>query len=174
MEKQKQLQQWLEESGKENSSENRREWLLEVRCPDDKTRKEFQAYLDFCDVNGIEIGIPSFPELIEGNWVSYDFEVAPRIYGSVYDLDTPDNLYTGETNDWRPLLKWKWQQVVRENEAAYTDMVKVSDGVYRVGSYPHELEQSHQFQYVLSEKAVKWNDSKEMEQVKKCVQAYKK
>ena len=48
MNKQEQLTAWKEA----NPGKTGRDWLLEVRCPDDETRREFTEFLNFCDENG--------------------------------------------------------------------------------------------------------------------------
>lgn len=133
-----------------NPSKTKREWLLEERCPDEKTRQEFAEFLNFCDENGIELLIPSLPKRINEKEVFFDFEV--KNFGT-YDLDTPDELYTGKSGysegGWKPFLSWKIQQVMNENpdaEAVEGTVHKVAPGHYEIGrGDERELEENLPF-----------------------------
>ena len=69
MNKREQLTVWKEA----NPGKTGRDWLLEVRCPDDETRREFTEFLNFCDENGIELRIPSRVKRINDKEVFFDF-----------------------------------------------------------------------------------------------------
>lgn len=129
---------WLEA----NPGKSERDWLLEERCQTDVQRQQFQEFLDFCDKNGIELMIPSGSAPINDEMVEYDFMIEG--FGSVYDLDTPDELYTGKNGyneqGWMPFLYWKWVQYGGNGR-----------------SFPKDLEKDHQLQFEQSYSR-KWND----------------
>lgn len=174
MTKQEQLREWLEA----NPGKTKWDWLLEVRCHDDKTRREFAEFLKFCDGNGIELRIPSIHKFINGKEVSFDFEV--KGFGAYYDLDTPEELYTGKSGydegGWKPFLSWKIQQVMNENpdyEPVRGFVHKVAPGHYEIGrGDKRELEENLPFfKYSVS---LKWNNSEVLETLKKWAEARKK
>lgn len=173
MTKQDQLSTWLDA----NPGKTKRDWLLEVRCPDDKTRREFAEFLKFCDENGIELRIPSIPNYINGKEVSFDFEV--KDFGAYYDLDTPDELYTGKSGydegGWKPFLSWKVQQVMNENPGWEVKgfVHKVAPGYYEIGR-GDERELEEKFPFFKDSVSLKWNNPKELETLKKWVEAHKK
>ena len=155
MNKQEELMAWKEA----NPGKTRREWLLEVRCPDDETRREFTEFLNFCDENGIELWIPSPVKYINYEKVFFDFMV--KNFGSYYDLDTPDELYTGKSGyfeaGWKPFLEWKIQQMLNENP----DKEPVRGFVDT-----REMEES--FPFFVNTKSLKWNNPEVLETLKKC------
>ena len=174
MTKREQLNAWMEA----NPGKTKREWLLEERCPDEKTRQEFAEFLNFCDENGIELRIPSLPKRINEKEVFFDFEV--KNFGSYYDLDTPDELYTGKSGysegGWKPFLSWKIQQVMNENpdaEAVEGTVHKVAPGHYEIGrGDERELEENVPF--FKDSVSLKWNNPKVLETLKKWAEAQKK
>ena len=174
MAKQDQLREWLED----NPGKTKRDWLLEVRCPDEKTRQEFAEFLNFCDENGIELWIPSIPKFTNGKQVSFDFEV--KGFGAYYDLDTPDELYTGKNGysevGWRPFLSWKIQQVMNENpdyEPVRGFVHKVAPGHYEIRRGDRrELEEN--FPFFKNSVSQKWNNPEVLETLKKWAEAQKK
>lgn len=174
MAKQDQLREWLED----NPGKTKRDWLLEVRCPDEKTRQEFAEFLNFCDENGIELWIPSIPKFTNGKQVSFDFEV--KGFGAYYDLDTPDELYTGKNGysevGWRPFLSWKIQQVMNENpdyEPVRGFVHKVAPGHYEIRRGDRrELEEN--FPFFKNSVSQKWNNPEVLETLKKWAESRKK
>ena len=167
MTKQEQLTAWKEA----NPGKTGRDWLLEVRCPDDETRREFTEFLNFCDENGIELRIPSRVKRINDKEVFFDFEV--KNFGSYYDLDTPDELYTGKSGfneaGWMPFLEWKLQQVLNENpdkEPVRGFVRKIAPGHYEIGRGDiREMEKS--FLFFVNTKSLKWNNPEVLETLKK-------
>ena len=161
------IQNWLEA----NPGKTKRDWLLEVRCPDDETRREFTEFLNFCDENGIELRIPSQVKRINDKEVFFDFEV--KNFGSYYDLDTPDELYTGKSGfseaGWMPFLEWKLQQVLSENpdkEPVRGFVRKIAPGHYEIGRGDiREMEKS--FLFFVNTKSLKWNNPEVLETLKK-------
>lgn len=161
------IQNWLEA----NPGKTKRDWLLEVRCPDEKTRQEFAEFLNFCDENGIELRIPSLVKRINDKEVFFDFEV--KNFGSYYDLDTPDELYTGKSGfseaGWMPFLEWKLQQVLSENpdkEPVRGFVRKIAPGHYEIGRGDiREMEKS--FPFFVNTKSLKWNNPEVLETLKK-------
>lgn len=174
MTKQEQVREWLEA----NPGKTKRDWLLEERCPDEKTRQEFAEFLNFCDENGIELWIPSIPKFINGKEVSFDFEV--KGFGAYYDLNAPEELYTGKSGysegGWKLFLSWKIQQVLNENpdyEPVRGFVHKVDSGYYEIGRGDiREMEENFPFfKYSMS---LKWNNSEVLETLKKWAEAQKK
>lgn len=159
--------QWLIE----NPGRKNRDWLLEVRCPDDETRREFTEFLNFCDENGIELRIPSQVKRINDKEVFFDVEV--KNFGSYYDLDSPDELYTGKSGfreaGWLPFLEWKLQQVLNENpdkEPVRGFVHKIAPGHYEIGRGDiREMEKS--FLFFVITKSLKWNNPEVLETLKK-------
>lgn len=174
MTKQEQLREWLEA----NPGKTKRDWLLEVRCPDDETRREFTEFLNFCDENGIELRIPSQVKRINDKEVFFDFEV--KNFGSYYDLDTPDELYTGKSGfseaGWLPFLEWKLQQVLNENpdkEPVRGFVHKVAPGHYEIRRGDRrELEEN--FPFFKNSVSQKWNNPEVLETLKKWAESRKK
>lgn len=174
MTKQEQLTAWK----KANPGKTGRDWLLEVRCHDDKTRREFAEFLKFCDGNGIELRIPSIPKYINGKEVSFDFEV--KGFGAYYDLDTPEELYTGKSGydegGWKPFLSWKIQQVMNENpdyEPVRGFVHKVDSGYYEIGKGDiREMEEN--FPFFKDTISLKCNNPEVLETLKKWAEAHKK
>lgn len=167
MTKQEQLMAWKEV----NPGKTGRDWLLEVRCPDDETRREFTEFLNFCDENGIELRIPSLVKRINDKEVFFDFEV--KSFGSYYDLDSPKELYTGKSGfneaGWMPFLEWKLQQVLSENpdkEPVRGFVHKIAPGHYEIGRGDiREMEKS--FPFFVNTKSLKWNNPEVLETLKK-------
>ena len=167
MTKREQLNAWMEA----NPGKTKRDWLLEERCHDERTRKEFAEFLNFCDENGIELRIPSLPKRINDKEVFFDFEV--KNFGSYYDLDTPDELYTGKAGNseagWAPFLEWKLQQVANENpnyEPVRGFVHKVDSGHYEIGRGDiREMEKS--FPFFFNTTSQKWNNPEVLETLKK-------
>ena len=168
MTKREQLNAWMEA----NPGKTKRDWLLGVRCPDEKTRQEFAEFLNFCEENGIELRIPSLVKRINDKEVFFDFEV--KNFGSYYDLDTPDELYTGKSGfneaGWMPFLEWKLQQVLSENpdkEPVRGFVHKIAPGHYEIGRGDiREMEKS--FLFFVNTKSLKWNNPEVLETLKKC------
>lgn len=174
MTKQDQLSTWFEV----NPGKTKRDWLLEVRCPDDETCQEFAEFLKFCDENGIELRIPSIPKYINGKEVSFDFEV--KGFGAYYDLDTPEELYTGksgyEEGGWKLFLSWKIQQVLNENpdaEIVEGTVHKVAPGHYEIGR-GDERELEEKFPFFKNSVSQKWNNPEVLETLKKWAESRKK
>lgn len=174
MTKQDQLSTWLEA----NPGKTKRDWILEVRCPDDETRREFAEFLKFCDENGIVLHIPSNPKRFNGKEVSFDFEV--KDFGAYYDLDTPEELYTGKSGynegGWKPFLSWKIQQVLNENPEADTvegTVHKIAPGHYEIGS-GDERELEENFPFFKDSVSLKWNNPEVLETLNKWAVAHKK
>lgn len=156
-------QEWCET----HPGKTRRDWLLEARCPSNKVRKEFRDFLDFCDSYGIEIQIPSRMEWIEDMEVEYDFGIDIHI-DFHYDLDAPDELYTGLSGwneaGWKEFYVWKWQQVLIANKSDEKSHDSVSfyttdDGMLRAGINGYELEQfdENRRRRLSYRKSQKWN-----------------
>lgn len=174
MTKQEQLTAWKEA----NPGKTGREWLLEVRCPDDETRREFTEFLNFCDENGIELLIPSLPKRINEKEVFFDFEV--KDFGAYYDLNAPEELYTGKSGysegGWKPFLSWKIQKVLNENPdagAVEGTVHKVAPGHYEIGR-GDERELEENFPFFKNSVSQKWNNPKALETLKKWAEAQKK
>lgn len=167
MTKQEELTAWKEA----NPGKTGRDWLLEVRCPGVETRREFTEFLNFCDENGIELRIPSRVKRINDKEVFFDFE--EKNFGSYYDLDTPDELYTGKSGfneaGWMPFLEWKLQQVLNENpdkEPVRGFVHKIAPGYYEIGRGDiREMEES--FPFFVNTKSLKWNNPEVLETLKK-------
>lgn len=161
------IQNWLEA----NPGKTKRDWLLEVRCPDEKTRQEFAEFLNFCDENGIELLIPSLPKRINEKEVFFDFEV--KDFGAYYDLSAPEELYTGKSGysegGWKPFLSWKIQKVLNENpdkEPVRGFVQKTDSGHYEIGRGDiTEMEKS--FPFFVNTKSLKWNNPEVLETLKK-------
>lgn len=174
MTKQEQLREWLEA----NPGKTKRDWLMEVRCPNDKTRREFAEFLKFCDENGIELRITSIPKYINGKEVSFDFEV--KGFGAYYDLDTPEELYTGKSGydegGWKPFLSWKIQQVMNENpdyEPVRGFVHKVAPGHYEIRRGDRR-EMEENFSFFMFYMSLKWNNPEVLETLKKWAESRKK
>lgn len=153
MTKREQCVAWL----KANPGKSRADWIIEERCPNDARREEFKKFLEFCDENRIELEIPSLRSFYaEGLQYDYDFSV--KNMGIYYDVDAPDEVYTNEKN-WNKFLTWKWGQVLTMNnvEGEQTVFHNVEPSYVQVCSFPSELEEVGQFQYVAGEKSQKWN-----------------
>lgn len=174
MTKSEQLRQWLEA----NPGKTDRDWLLEERCPDDSQREQFKEFLQFCDDNNIKLLIPSLEYDVEGNVVQFDFMIFN--FGSYYDLDTPDSLYTGKwgynEQGWFPFLIWKWNQVLIDNvlqpEGTEIKLHKKDEGWYEVGYFPKDLEDISTF--FIQDYSRKWNHPETMKALKEFFDDYSK
>ena len=112
--KQEQLTNWLEANpGKESE-----DWLLEVRCKDEKQRAQVAEILRLCEENNLVYRIPfSYPGEPK---VWFDFAV----HGHPIDLDAPDELF----EDINPNRRWEagyrylsWKAVYDLGEGHETD-----------------------------------------------------
>lgn len=112
--KQEQLTNWLEANpGKESE-----DWLLEVRCKDEKQRAQVAEILRLCEENNLVYRIPfSYPGEPK---VWFDFAV----HGHPIDLDAPDELF----EDINPNRRWEagerylsWKAVYDLGEGYETD-----------------------------------------------------
>lgn len=129
--------EWLESNpGKEGT-----DWLLEVRCKDDRQREEFKDFLDRVkagvrsvdfqvapedSVPNVQVRIPGQPNFIrtseqvddDGGYVDANFDF---VYcGYHFDLDAPDSLFENIDSKspaqagWK-YLEWKAGQLGVEN-----------------------------------------------------------
>lgn len=98
------MEAWLEA----NPGKNRQDWLLEVRCKDEKQRKEVAEILRICKEANLVYEIPYVYVYSDEPEVWFDFAV----HRFPIDLDAPDELFEN-INPKRPweaaarYLDWK-------------------------------------------------------------------
>lgn len=157
----KAMNQWLEQYPEKTEQD----WLLEERCTSDEQRNELREFLDFCRLKGLQVDIPGevylelpdccpYPEELNGTaW--FDFS----INGAYYDLDTPDELYTGDSGykqGWVPFLAWKWEQLTG-NPAEFRNF-EIGNNMWRACYEWKFLEEGAKSFFVYGGYAYKWSD----------------
>lgn len=107
----------------ENEGKTERDWLLEVRCTDDRQREELKEFFAWVDENepgklnvcpdhyflkvGQQPGMPAFVNTVQTNDPTEEVQVECdfALYEMFYDLDVPESVY-GQTHPWD---YWKWK-----------------------------------------------------------------
>lgn len=148
--KRRALSEWL----KSNPGKTSRDWLLEVRCKDEKQRQDLKNFFRFLDENnqGQSLYIAPAPDsyaIMDNVGYGCDFPLEPhrRIsvecdfkFGLQYDLNAPDDVYQNEDDarstdsSWR-YLRWKASQENLEKTNFPAIAYKAHFGFHT--GYPH-------------------------------------